>query len=221
MPDGLNHTVKEGDCMLSIADQYGFFWESLWGLPENAALKAKRKHPTVLMPGDVVFVPELREKEEPKPAEATHKFKEKGIPGRLRLRLLSGGEPLAQQDFRLSVDGELFSGKTDADGHVLAVDGAKELKIKPGARQGKLKIGTDQGEYILDLGWMTPIDEVSGAQARLHNLGFTPGGIDNGWGDGTKLAMQKYQKARKDDGLKKTERLDDKTRDSLERAFGC
>ncbi|MGC9973362.1 MAG: LysM domain-containing protein [Bryobacteraceae bacterium] len=46
------HVVKQGDCMSSIADQYGFFWETLWNHERNAQLKERRKNPNVLMAGD-------------------------------------------------------------------------------------------------------------------------------------------------------------------------
>jgi hypothetical protein len=39
------HDVAQGDCLLSIAEQYGFFWETLWEHPRNAELKQTRKRP--------------------------------------------------------------------------------------------------------------------------------------------------------------------------------
>jgi N-acetylmuramoyl-L-alanine amidase len=58
-----NHNVVQGDCVLSIAEQYGFFWETVWNHPSNAELKKKREDPAILYPGDVVFVPEKRLKD--------------------------------------------------------------------------------------------------------------------------------------------------------------
>ena len=57
------HNVTQGDCFLSIAEANGFFWETLWNHPENKTLKAERKDPAVLLPGDKVFVPDNHKKD--------------------------------------------------------------------------------------------------------------------------------------------------------------
>ena len=49
MPD--KHDVKPGDCILSIVDAKGFFWETLWEHPENGELREKRLDPNTLLPG--------------------------------------------------------------------------------------------------------------------------------------------------------------------------
>jgi hypothetical protein len=33
------HIVKQRDCMSSIADQYGFFWETRWNHERNGELR--------------------------------------------------------------------------------------------------------------------------------------------------------------------------------------
>ena len=43
------HEVKQGDCMASIADEYGFFWKTIWHLAENSELRRKRTDPYVLL----------------------------------------------------------------------------------------------------------------------------------------------------------------------------
>ena len=53
-------TVNRGDSIPSLAHDNGHFWETLWNHGDNAALKALRKTPNILMPGDEVFVPEIR-----------------------------------------------------------------------------------------------------------------------------------------------------------------
>ena len=78
----LIYVVKPGDCMASIAVEHNFLWETLWNLPENAALKDSRQDPYVLLPGDQVFIPELRPKEVPR---ATDNFTRKGVRECLRI----------------------------------------------------------------------------------------------------------------------------------------
>jgi len=43
-----NHEVKQGDCMASIADEYGLFWETMWIIRKTPKLKEKRKDPNIL-----------------------------------------------------------------------------------------------------------------------------------------------------------------------------
>lgn len=90
MPD---YTVKQGDCLSSIGDKYGIFWEKIWNHPKNSSLKAKRQDPNVLYPGDVVFVPEKEEREESGATEQKHRFRKKGTPAKLRLRVIEEESP--------------------------------------------------------------------------------------------------------------------------------
>lgn len=93
--------VREGDCMISIAEKHGFFWETLWNLPENAELKNTHEDHTILLPGDIVYIPELREKKESVAAEQIHTFQRKGIPAKLRLQMM---RPVVDQEDTQSED---------------------------------------------------------------------------------------------------------------------
>ena len=58
-----SHVVRTGECLQSIAALYGFSPETIWGHPDNAKLAAARTHGSVLTPGDVLRIPERRDKE--------------------------------------------------------------------------------------------------------------------------------------------------------------
>lgn len=167
MVEDILHRAGSDECMVSIAARYGFYWRTLWNLPQNAALKAKRTNPNVLKEGDEVFVPARRIKEEIRPTDARHHFRLVASPSKFRMRLLSSGEPRASLPYTCLVDGHLLSGQTDSDG-VLS------LSIPPGAKTGFLRLrdGGTFEEYDLDFGSLDPLKEISGIQQRLNNLGY-------------------------------------------------
>src|SRR6266446_4614155 len=83
-----DYEVQDGDCVSSIAFAHGFFWETLWNDGKNSSLKEKRKDPNILKAGDMMHIPERTLKEESCATEQKHKFKLKGVPAKLRLRLV-------------------------------------------------------------------------------------------------------------------------------------
>src|SRR5262245_14444374 len=113
------YTVQQGDCISSIAVRHGFFPDTLWDDAANADLKAKREEPNVLLPGDVVVIPDKREKSADGGSEKRHRFRRKGVPEKLRLRLLDDeGQPFANQAYRLDIDGQTVNGTTGGDGMI-------------------------------------------------------------------------------------------------------
>ena len=83
-----DYKVQKGDCVSSVAFSKGFFWETLWNHGKNSELKSKRKDPNILKEGDVLHIPELTPKEESCATEKRHKFKLKGVPAKLKLRIM-------------------------------------------------------------------------------------------------------------------------------------
>jgi N-acetylmuramoyl-L-alanine amidase len=203
----VEHKVKQGDCISSIAEKYGLFWEKVWNHSNNAELKDKRKDPNVLYPGDVVFVPDKEDKEESCSTEQRHRFRAKGVPALVRLVLVDDeSEPRKDEPYILEIDGELYSGTTDNDGKI-------EHRIRPNAREGKLLFGAEgEEEYLLQLGNLDPVEEISGVQERLQNLGFDCGKIDGHMGAKTESALRAFQKKYQ---LQVTGQPDEATRQKL------
>jgi hypothetical protein len=199
------HIVKQGDSLTSIADQYGFFWQTLWNHPRNSQLKAQRQNPNILMAGDQVFIPAKRLKDEPSETGKAHRFRVRGTPARLNLRLKDAyGQPRAGIQYTLKVDDQTFSGRTDGDGKLSHV-------IPPSALKAQLRLETGE-QWNLDLGHINPVEYLSGVQARLKNLGYFKGQISGTMDDETRDALRVFQSAQ---GLSATGEPDQATRDAL------
>jgi hypothetical protein len=199
------HVVKQGDCMNSIADQYGFFWQTLWDHERNAELKQRRGNPNVLMAGDRVFIPEIRPKDESGETTRVHTFRLKGVPVKLNVQLMDiGGLVRANLRYTLTVDGKRTTGVSGGDGMVSEV-------IPPRAKRARLTLETGE-EYDLDLGYMNPVEYTSGVQARLKNLGYYKGDVSGTLDDETRKAIRRFQR---DKNLPVTGEPDQATRDAL------
>ena len=110
------HYAEPDECFMSIAQQAGFFWETLWKHSTNTELRDKRKNPCVLLEGDAVNIPEKRPGEASGATGKRHRFRRKGIPAKLRLQFCEDGKPVKSAPWRADVDGRLHHGETDADG---------------------------------------------------------------------------------------------------------
>lgn len=203
------HTVRQGECIASIAQRYGHFPDAVWDHPDNAELKKTRQDPFCLLPGDRVMVPDKTAKDVDCAAGERHRFRRKGVPEQLKVQFLSKGEPRANEAYSLNLDGELISGTTDRDGWLIC-------SIPPGAKAAKVTFGGDKEVYDLDLGRLDPIEEITGALARLRNLGFYAGPVD-GDPDDLEVALVDFQAAR---DLEITGELDDATKAELKQVYG-
>ncbi len=153
-PAGLVHRVSQGENLESIAFLYGHFARSLWDDENNAALREKRPDPNVLHPGDEVFIPGLRERQESRPVDRKHRFRRKGVPSLVRVRALVRGRPLAEQPYTVEADGVRTSGVTDGGGLV-------ECYVRPNARVALVHIGAEPlcWELRVSLRTLDPVTE--------------------------------------------------------------
>ena len=202
------YTVKSGDCLSTIAAQYGFHnYRTIYDHPGNAALKAKRPNPNIIYPGDIVFIPDKETKALVVPAGAPHSFQLTTHQTRFRVRIQLG----VPFTYHLDIEGDAFDGAV-ADGTVI------DVPIPSHARVGKLSLWpnneTDKDPMALNvnLGGLDPIEEVTGIQARLNNLGFNSGPVDGKVGPKTRRAVRAFQEV---SGLDITGEIDDNTRDEI------
>ena len=201
------HQVIAGECISSLAEQYGFTPERLWEDDANASLRDQRGDANILAPGDRVFIPERDAKTIECATDQRHRFVRHGVPAKLSLRLVDDGEGLGGRPFVAKVGGKTIEGTSDGDGRV-------ELWIPPRAAKVELVVGEGDAaqHFELRLGELDPVDSIRGVQARLDNLGFeceATGEID----ELTREAIEDFQRYI---GLANPSgELDDDTRDAL------
>lgn len=202
--------MRQGECISAIAARYGFFPATIWDDKANSRLKEERRDPNVLYAGDVLVIPDKRLRSELAATDQRHRFRRKGVPEKLMFQILEEGQPRANESYVLNVDGHWTKGTTDAEGTVVEF-------IPPNARKARLLLGEEQQEYVLDLGYLDPIDQLSGVQSRLNNLGFDCGPVDGVLGPNTKAAIKEFQK---EHSLQETGTPDQETKQKLVEVYG-
>ncbi len=199
-------TVDLGDSIASLAHGAGHIVKKVWDHPQNSQLKAKRKDPNVLAPGDEVFLPDVELKDEACPTDQKHKFKLTGETVKFRLQLMLMNEPRANMAYVLVIDGKVYQGTTGGDGRL-------EHVIPAESKGGTITLNNGKEEYPIRIGHLNPIDTISGAQQRLNNLGFNAGSEDGESDDELKDAISAFQQKYK---LTVTGQMDGATRSKLE-----
>ena len=208
------HKVKQGECLSSIAKKYGFIdYKTIYDDPANAAFKQKRPNPNTIFPGDVIVIPDNEVKEVDKPTEQAHKFvlnKDK-----VQFQIIvkdDDGNPMANRKYELKIEEKSFSGTTDGSGKLVH-------DIPAEAASGELAIYSGEGEtqsvvtvFKLDIGHLDPVQEATGVQARLNNLGFDCGKVDGVVGPVTQEAIRAFQEK---NGLSVTGSADTATKNKL------
>lgn len=147
-----------------LAERHGFSdHRTIWDHPDNAELK-RRRSPTVLLPGDVVVIPERQSRAEVRGTGARHFFELSRTTLRLRVRAFDRlRAPLPSSDRELSVAGR--PADTDADGVL-------DMEIPADTRAAELSIRNGEETIPIHIGDLHPADTPEGLGARLHNLGY-------------------------------------------------
>ena len=179
-------TARDGDCFINICKQEGFLWEKIWNHPRNQELREQRKKLNIIKRGDQIYICDLELKEYPAQTEQLHRFQVKSPKVKFSVTLLNLGKPRANENYVLVVDGKYQNGCTDDEGKLSEMIPAK-------ARRGLLLLGEKKEEITINFGYIDPIDEISGIQRRLQNLGFYEGEIGDELNPETTAAIADFQ----------------------------
>jgi N-acetylmuramoyl-L-alanine amidase len=202
--------AKDGDSVESIAFAHGHFWQTVWDYPDNEQLKAERQEPNILEENDLVVVPDLRPKQVDKAVDQRYRFKRKGVPSMLRVRMMDWDKPRVGLAYKVNVKGKITEGQTDGDGWV-------KCYLMPDATEGVLEFPAINERYEFTVGDVRPHASLRGVQARLRNLGFYAGEVDGEESEEFVSALRLYQRVRE---IEETGRADAATIAELESEHG-
>ncbi len=193
-------------------------WQKIWFDARNQQLREDRGHPNILLPGDVVLVPEREIGWESGATEKRHRFRRKGSLVEIRIRLHRFGEPRADEPYHVEIGNAVYPGSTQrTDQNGLAI-----VRIPADAMHAILVVGDDEEEYELLVGHMDPIDSVTGIHSRLENMGFDAGGVHSPYDTQSAAAMAEYLTHAGQDPAKRRVRdpQDERNQDDLEAGYG-
>lgn len=217
------HTVRQGEHVPGIAEEYGFTdWNLIWNDGANAALKAQRKDPNILFPGDRLTIPDRQEKHLSRGTDQQHRFRLGGKPLRLKTVL--------QRQYGLAFSDLLGRFNLDGEGRPAITDGNGKID-RPISRQAKQAVvtldeeipGTPgavviQQEFQFLIGCLDPSDTLSGQRHRLLNLGYYQAAFDQDDAALFKSAVEEFQC---EHGLVVDGVCGPATRAKLEQVHGC
>lgn len=214
----ITHIVEQGECLAGIAKGYGFYnWKTIYDYPENRDFKDKRPNPNIIFPGDKIIIPDKKSKGESIETGKKIKIKLKIQHTYLRIILKDDeGNPLANVPYKLQVGSATFEGKTNEKGLL-------ENNVPSNITEGTLtvikqNVFGDNYTWILKINSLDPIEEITGVQARLTNLGYRCGSIDGIKGPHTEAAIKIFQRK---NGLTPNGQLNEETRSKLKELYGC
>ena len=181
-----SHTVEDGEHFPKIAADAGFRnYKKIWENGDNQAIRTKRKTASILMPGDEVFLPDAEQGDHTGESDKRHHFQLLVEPLKLRIRLLDlDDKPVVDKTCLLEVDGKSVEVKTKADGIL-------EHPIPHTSQRGVLTI--DDLKIPLQIGFLHPLQEISGWRARLNNLGYNAGDSDDPEDPQLRSAVEEFQ----------------------------
>lgn len=212
------HTVEQGEYLGLIAKNYGFAsYATIWNHDKNSDLRELRKNPNVLSPGDQVFIPDKEAKHAEIQTGQLTRFAVRQDKMLLRLVLDElFGVPLANAKCQVSIDGKSKDLTTDDNATL-------EFEVSPSAQSIELILKEEgsrlQGIAIpLKIGHLDPVGVQTGQIARLNNLGYFAGPLDQ---VDEKLLLSAIEEFQCDQGLAVDGKCGPKTQAKLLEVHGC
>lgn len=223
---GRMHVVQPGECLALLAHRNGIAdWRELWDHPENAGLKAKRKSPHVLLPGDSVALPGIDVGQLERSTDATHRITVTGSAAEVELVLVlrdHEGDALAGEAYELTF---VHEGRSQKRSGQLSGSGELRESVPVAVRSADLFLTALGIHRRLAVGRLDPIKDEgaapvqTGVLARLIALGHGSRKAGGGPHADLRAAVRSFQELVM--GIRDpTGELDEATCTKLEEAYG-
>ena len=158
------YVVRQGDFLRRLACRVGFDADTVWAHPRNADLRKLRASPDVLCPGDVLYVPDVREDQAPPLDLGASNRLSCEVPRvtvALKVTTHLQGRPLR---YTVQGCGEVPPGETEADGTL-------RFEVPLDVTQAVVELPDLSVRLVVGVGHLDPSDERTGVAQRLQNLG--------------------------------------------------
>jgi Putative peptidoglycan binding domain len=211
------YIIRQGDYLLKVSHLLGFDPDKVWNDPKNADLKASRKDPTMLKPGDILFVPDEPKKRLSLNAKQANVYVARVPSVKVSVVVAADGAPLKNEKYVVEGLGDDETELT-TDGN-----GAVSFEAPVHAREVVVRFVNRKTHLQVAIGDLDPPDTPSGARMRLTSLGYYSAKLtgadqyvshDEGALAG---AVRSFQAA---NGIDPTGDIDSATKDALVLAHG-
>ena len=210
------YVIKQGDYLLKVSHLLGFDADEVWDDGKNAELKKTRKDPSMLRPGDVLFVPDTPKKKLKVNAKESNVFVARIPTVKVSVVIASDSGPLKNEKYVVEGLGDETERTTDGEGKI-------EFEAPVHAREVLVRFVDRKVKMHVAIGDLDPPEADSGMRMRLTTLGFYGAKLEGAdryvaHDDGAlAAAVRAFQAA---NGLKPTGKLDDATRAAIVKAHG-
>ena len=223
---GKIYRVVQGDYLAKIARKHGFAdWRTIYYHEKNTTFREKRKNPDLIYPGDKIYIPDKNNQTDTVDTGRRHRFRLKMTKVSLFLELKKEDDSALEiEQYILNFGSHsLVRKSSDADYCEKLKTGIVEELLLTDETTAYLFVQPVDKNYeeqksTLKLGALDPIDETTGIQGRLYNLGHYTGKIDGIKGPETEDAIRAFQEKY---GLKVDGEPGPATQAKLQEVYGC
>jgi hypothetical protein len=163
------YVIRKGDFLLKLAYTFDFDANTVWNDATNAGLRQIRSDPNILLPGDVLYIPDQVDKE---PAfkslvtGGTNTFTS-DVPTMTLTHQFAGDDPTTYASKAYTVE-EL----DDLTGLQTNENGVATFPVPLTLETATITFTDTEESFVLAVGEMDPINTISGVFKRLQNLGY-------------------------------------------------